>query len=97
MSKNKHDIMRVGDIWLLNYPYKTPGNMEKTRPGIIVGFLDDDKVLVQKITTKGRGGKNKLIDHPKLRKGSYLSYEKTAIPDYDLLRYIGNTNRRVKE
>ena len=39
----------VGDIWLVDYPYKTPGNMSKPRPGIIVDF-DDDNVIVQKLT-----------------------------------------------
>lgn len=43
---------RVGDIWLVMYPYSTPGNMEKIRPGIILGFDNEDKVIVQKLTTR---------------------------------------------
>ena len=56
----------VGDIWLVDYPYKTPGNMSKPRPGIIVDF-DDDNVIVQKLTTRKKKG-NKEFVHPKLKK-----------------------------
>ena len=34
-------IPKVGDIWLVNYPYITPGNMEKIRPAIIKGFKEE--------------------------------------------------------
>lgn len=79
---------RVGDIWLVIYPYSTPGNMEKIRPGIILGFKDDDKVVVQKLTTRNKKG-NKLFVHPKLKRTTYLSKEKMSISEYNLVRYIG--------
>lgn len=77
----------VGDIWLVDYPYKTPGNMSKPRPGIIVDF-DDDNVIVQKLTTRKKKG-NKEFVHPKLKKKTYISPEKSVVPDYRLIRYLG--------
>ncbi len=78
----------VGEIWLVHYPYITPGNMEKVRPGIIVGFDGEDKVIVQKLTTRKKKC-NKEFIHPKLKKKTYLSPEKISISDYNLIRYIG--------
>ena len=49
MSTRTTKLPGIGDIWLVHYPYVTPGNMEKVRPGIIVGFDGDDKVIVQKL------------------------------------------------
>lgn len=79
---------RVGDIWLVMYPYSTPGNMEKIRPGIILGFDNEDKVIVQKLTTRCKKG-NKEFVHPKMKKKTYLSKEKMSISEYNLVRYIG--------
>lgn len=81
---------RIGDIWLVSYPYSTPGNMEKVRPGIIIAFDGDDRVIVQKLTTSNKKG-NKEFKHPKLKRKTYLSREKTSISDYNLIRYIGRT------
>ena len=78
----------IGEIWLVNYPYATPGNMEKVRPGIITAFDGDDKVIVQKLTTR-RKRYNKEFKHPKLKKKTYLSPEKMSVYDYNLIRYIG--------
>ena len=78
----------IGDIWLVHYPYITPGNMEKVRPGIIVDFDGEDRVIVQKLTTRCKRG-NKLFTHPKLKKKTYLSPERISIADYNLVRYIG--------
>ena len=94
MTTRSTKIPKTGDIWLINYPYLTPGNMQKIRPGIILGFADDDKVVVQKLTTRKKYG-NKEFAHPKLKKKTYLSPEKITIPEYNLIRYIGNT-RKVK-
>ena len=52
MSTRTTKLPGIGDIWLVHYTYMTPGNMEKVRPGIIVGFDGDDKVIVQKLTKK---------------------------------------------
>ena len=52
MTTRTTKLPRIGDIWLVNYPYSTPGNMEKVRPGIIIDFDGDDRVVVQKLTTK---------------------------------------------
>lgn len=88
-------IPKVGDIWLVNYPYITPGNMEKIRPAIIKGFKEeDDTISVQKITTKCKKGFKK-IEHPKLSKTrvSYISTDIVEIKEYRLLRYIGNLSQ----
>ena len=90
MSTVTTKLPRIGDIWLVHYPYVTPGNMEKTRPGIIVDFDGDDRVIVQKLTTK-RKRYNKEFNHPKMKKKTYLSQEKTTISDYHLIRYLGRT------
>ena len=46
-------IPREGDIWLVHYPYITPGNMEKIRPAIIIEILEEsNEVLVQKLKGK---------------------------------------------
>ena len=46
-------IPREGDIWLVHYPYVTPGNMEKIRPAIIKSINEEEEtLLVQKLTTK---------------------------------------------
>ena len=84
---------RVGDIWIMRFPYHTPGSMEKVRPGIIIDFKDDFKVVVQKLTTKKKKG-NKLFTHPKLKKVTYLSTDKEVIYEDSLIRYIGNNNNR---
>ena len=78
----------IGDIWLILYPYGTPGNMEKIRPGIVVDFDENDNVIIQKLTTKKKK-LNKEFVHPKLKRKTYLSPEKVSIPDYKLVRYLG--------
>lgn len=88
MTTRTTKLPRVGDIWLVNYPYSTPGNMEKVRPGIIIDFDGDDRVVVQKLTTK-RKRNNKEFVHPKTKRKTYLSNEKMSISDYNLIRYIG--------
>ena len=90
MSTRTTKLPGIGDIWLVHYPYMTPGNMEKVRPGIIVGFDGDDKVIVQKLTTKKKRN-NKEFVHPKMKRKTYLSKEKMSISDYNLVRYIGRT------
>lgn len=82
-------VPRPGDIWLVNYPYITPGNMEKIRPAIIRSFEDDDTVVVQKLTTKKKWN-TKKFEHPKMKKDTYISKELVKIKDYNLVRYIGN-------
>jgi len=77
----------VGDIWLVHFPYATPGNMEKVRPAIIVDFDEEDNIVVQKLTTK-RKRCNREFNHPKMKKKTYLSPEKTIISDYHLVRYL---------
>ena len=90
MSTRTTKLPGIGDIWLVHYPYMTPGNMEKVRPGIIVGFDGDDRVIVQKLTTKKKKN-NKEFVHPKMKRRTYLSKEKMSISDYNLVRYIGRT------
>lgn len=88
---------RVGDIWLVHFPYITPGNMEKIRPAIIVDFDGEDNLIVQKLTTRNKPG-NKEYVHPKLKRKTYLTNEKLSLPDYNLVRYLGNSkNGKVKE
>jgi len=87
MTTRTTKLPGVGDIWLVDYPYKTPGNMSKPRPGIIIDF-DEDNVIVQKLTTKKKRG-NKEFIHPKLKRKTYISQEKSIVPDYRLIRYIG--------
>lgn len=88
MSTRTIRLPEIGEIWLVHYPYLTPGNMEKVRPGIIVGFNGDDEVIVQKLTTRKKKY-NKEFVHPKLKRKTYLSPEKMSIQDYNLIRYIG--------
>lgn len=88
MSTVTTKLPRIGDIWLVHYPYITPGNMEKVRPGIIVDFDGDDRVVVQKLTTRRKKG-NKEFKHPKMKRKTYLSPERLSISDYNLVRYIG--------
>mgnify|MGYP003290760453 CR=1 FL=1 len=79
MSTTTTRIPQVGELWLVHYPYRTPGGYEKTRPGIIVGFGEGDEVYVRKITTKNKKG-NRPFLHPKLKKQSFQSrQEKTLI------------------
>ena len=59
---------KIGDIWLVHYPYITPGNMEKVRPAIIKSINEDeDLITVQKLSTKYHKG-SKIIEHPKLKR-----------------------------
>ncbi len=88
MTTRTTRLPSIGDIWLVHYPYITPGNMEKVRPGIIVDFDGEDNVVVQKLTTRRKKG-NKEFIHPKMKKKTYLSPEKLSIADYNLIRYIG--------
>lgn len=88
MSTVTTKLPRIGDIWLVHYPYVTPGNMEKVRPGIIIDFDGEDKVVVQKLTTKKKKN-NKEFVHPKMKRKTYLSEETMSISDYNLVRYIG--------
>lgn len=90
MTTRTTKLPSIGDIWLVHYPYITPGNMEKVRPGIIVDFDGEDKVVVQKLTTRRKKG-NKEFIHPKMKRKTYLSPEKLSIADYNLIRYIGRT------
>lgn len=89
-------LPKIGDIWLVNFPYITPGNMEKIRPAIIKGFEGENKTIVQKLTTHCRKG-NKLFKHPKLNKRTYLSKDIVTIPDYNLIRKIGRLEERESE
>ena len=91
MSIRTNKLPRIGDIWLVHFPYATPGNMEKVRPAIITDFDGEDRVIVQKLTTK-RKKNNKEFNHPKMKRKTYLSSEKMSISDYNLIRYIGRTN-----
>lgn len=84
---------REGDIWLVHYPYITPGNMEKIRPAIIKSINDEENtVLVQKLTTKYHKG-NRSFEHPKMKKRTFISKETTQIHEYNLIRYIGNLSQ----
>lgn len=85
----------IGDIWLVHFPYATPGNMEKVRPAVIIDFDGEDRVIVQKLTTKKKKN-NKEFNHPKMKRKTYISSEKMSISDYNLIRYIGKANRSVK-
>lgn len=88
---------RVGDIWLVHYPYITPGNMEKIRPAIIKDFNDDeDTIIVQKLTTK-KHANNRKFYHPKLKRNTFISTETVKIGEYNLIRYIGNTSQTRKK
>lgn len=80
---------RVGDIWLVVFPYTTPGNMEKIRPAIIKYFDSDDTVVVQKLTTKKKKGCIEF-KHPKMKYKTYLSKEVASISDCNLIRRIGH-------
>lgn len=91
MSIRTSKLPGIGDIWLVHFPYATPGNMEKVRPAIITDFDGEDRVVVQKLTTK-RKRNNKEFNHPKMKRKTYLSSEKMSIRDYNLIRYIGRTN-----
>ena len=83
-------LPKTGDIWLVHYPYVTPGNMEKIRPAIIKDIDEDtDLLTIQKLTTK-KHKYNKQFKHPKLKKTTYITNEKVKINDYNLIRYIGN-------
>lgn len=90
MSTTTTRIPQVGELWLVHYPFRTPGGYEKTRPGIIVGFGEEDTVYVRKLTTRNKKG-NKPFYHPKLKKQSYLTREIQKVRDYHLIRYIGKT------
>lgn len=90
MSTTTTRIPQVGELWLVHYPYRTPGGYEKTRPGIIVGFGEGDEVYVRKITTKNKKG-NRPFLHPKLKKQSFLTKEVLKMRDYNLIRFIGKT------
>lgn len=83
-------LPKEGDIWLVHYPYITPGNMEKVRPAIIKSINEETETLkVQKLTTK-KHKNNKVFLHPKMKKKTYISTETVEIHEYNLVRYIGN-------
>lgn len=88
MTTRTTKLPGIGDIWLVHFPYATPGNMEKIRPAIITDFDGEDRVIVQKLTTKKKKN-NKEFNHPKMKRKTYISSEKTSISDYNLIRYIG--------
>ena len=89
-------IPREGDIWLVHYPYVTPGNMEKIRPAIIKTINEEDEtVVVQKLTTKYHKG-NRSFEHPKMKKRTFISKETMKIHEYNLVRYIGNLSQRKR-
>ena len=90
MSTTTTRIPQVGELWLVHYPYCTPGGYEKIRPGIVVGFGKDDEVFIRKITTRNKRG-NKPFNHPKLKRQSFLTREIQKVRDYSLIRYIGKT------
>lgn len=96
MTTRTTKIPQIGDIWLVHFPYITPGNMEKVRPAIIRAFEDDDKTVVQKLTTRCKKG-NKVFNHPKLNKKSYLSKDIVTVSDYNLIRKIGRIEERESE
>ena len=79
----------IGDIWLVNYPYLTPGNMEKIRPAIIKKINEEnDTIVVQKLSTKWHKG-SRIFQHPKMKRQTYLSKERITIRDCNLIRYLG--------
>ena len=82
----------IGDIWLVHFPYITPGNMEKVRPAVVIGFDGNDNTVVQKLTTRKKKG-NKEFKHSKLKKKTYLSTDKVSVPDYNLIRRLGRIER----
>lgn len=83
-------IPKIGDVWLVEFPYATPGNVKKTRPAIIKDFIygeDRDSILVQKLTSKKH--KNyKQFNNQKMNKTTYISYETAVIEEYHLIRYL---------
>lgn len=86
-------IPHEGDIWLVHYPYITPGNMEKIRPAIIKSINEEEEtIIVQKLTTK-KHKNNKIFLHPKMKKTTYISREVVKIHEYNLVRYIGNLSQ----
>lgn len=90
-------VPQVGDIWLVHYPYITPGNMEKIRPALIKRIDDETNVvIVQKMTTK-KHFNNRKFEHPKLKKTTFLSTETVKINEYNLIRYIGNMTQVRKK
>lgn len=86
---------KAGDIWLVKYPYITPGNMEKIRPAVIKGIIDDERILVQKLSTKKHKG-SVSFKHPKMKRPTFLSNERVVIKDYNLVRYVGNLTQVKK-
>ena len=70
--------------------------MEKIRPAIIKSINEEEEtLLVQKLTTKYHKG-NRLFQHPKMKKATYLSRETMEIHEYNLVRYIGNMSQRKR-
>lgn len=80
---------KAGDVWLVNYPYITPGNMKKIRPAIIRQVDEDSNmIIVQKLTTKYHKG-NREFRNSKMKKKTFVSKETVKIHEYNLIRYIG--------
>ena len=73
MSIRTNKLPGIGDIWLVHLPYATPGNMEKVRPAIITDFDGEDRVIVQKLTTKKKKN-NKEFNNPKMKRKTYLAW-----------------------
>ena len=93
MSRDPYNAT-PGQIWLVTYPYNTPGNMEKIRP-VLIKKIFEETVLVQKFTTRRK--KNKEFYFSKFKKKTYLSSELKHIPYYNLIRYIGRTEQGGEE
>ena len=63
---------KAGDVWLVNYPYITPGNMKKIRPAIIRQVDEENNmVIVQKLTTKYHKG-NREFRNNKMKKKTFV-------------------------
>lgn len=75
----------INDIWLVDFPYITKGNMHKIRPALVLGY-NEDIIKVQKITTKYKLGYKKINC---LKKPSYLADDIIELEDYKFYKRIG--------
>jgi len=88
-SRTTSRMPQKGDIWLVEFPYFTPGNMVKVRPAIVLDYNEDtDKVKMRRLTTQKKKGYKPFIND-KMKKRTYITRDIMDIPYYNLIRYIG--------
>lgn len=93
--------IQPGDIWIVEFPYITAGNMVKKRPAIILKELDNNNYLLQKLTTSYKPGRKRL-DCPSFYKDkrsrkTFISTDKVVLNEYYIKKFVCKYKREEDE